>query len=253
MTDTPMLLVAIDNDGCLIRNQHVPFDLEFAARMRDYAHRGEEAPGRPVPQFTFLTGRPQPFVECLQKVFGTSLPAIYEYGAGLDLGGESRAMLHPKIDDDALVELARLRSLLRGTVLKDIPSFIQPGKDGIISVIPYDMADHGRLMDACEELAEREKLPFAVVRAVRAMDFMLPGINKAAGLVWLAEYMDIPVEQIAGIGDSRGDLDFLQKCAWAGCPANAVDAVKDVVDYVSPHEAHEGVLDIMEKIIEKNE
>ena len=252
MSDDSILVVAIDNDGCLIRDQFADFDLEFAKTMRDYARRAEEAPGDPVPRFTFLTGRPQPFVECMQKLFGTSLPAIYENGAGLDLGGQSRSRLDPRITEETLEEMARLRSLLRRTVMKDVPSFIQPGKDGTVSIIPYDMADHERLLDACEELARTEQIPLAAVRAVRAMDFMVSGVDKESGLLWLAEHMGLPLERIAGIGDSRGDVEFLRRCAWSGCPVNAVDAVKDVVDYISPHEAHEGVLDIMEKIIARN-
>lgn len=253
MKTPPFSLVVIDNDGCLVRDEFSTYDLGFVERMRSYGHRAEEAPGRPVPRFTFITGRPQPYVECLQKLFDVAQPAIFENGAGLDFGGQSRSALDPRIDEAALERLAAARVLLRRTVMRDIPSFFQPGKDGSISVIPQRAEDRQRLYEECLALAERERLGLQVIRGVRCADLVLPGIDKGTGFRWLLDTMHLNAEEVAGIGDSRGDLRFLRLCGWTGAPANAVEEVRACATYVSPYEAEWGVIDIVEAIIRNNE
>jgi hydroxymethylpyrimidine pyrophosphatase-like HAD family hydrolase len=248
----PISLVVIDNDGCLVLDQYTNYDLAFVEKMRAFAREAEKGPGNPVPLFTFITGRPQPFVECMQKMFEISLPAIFENGAGMDLGGQSRVAVHPNISEDAVDGLLDARRILRRTVMKEIPSFFQPGKDLSITIIPHDPADKPRLFDLSNEVCEREGLNFEVMIAMRAVDFMLPGTNKGDGLEWLAEHMGHPLDQVAGIGDTSGDVAFLTRCAFGAAPANAVDPVKQAADYVSPHEAQAGVLDILDKIIARN-
>jgi len=252
MNESVISLVVIDNDGCLIRDEFSTYDLGFVERMRGFARRAAEAPGRPVPQFTFITGRPQPFVECLQKLFCVNIPAIFENGAGLDLGRQSVSALDPRIDDAALDRLARARSLLRGTILREIPSFFQPGKDASVTIIPRDAADRPRLWEACLALAEKEDLGLEVIRGVRGVDLMLPGVDKGTGFDWLVRTMGLAPGQVAGIGDSRGDLRFLSRCGWNGAPANAVEEVRAAVTYASSFEAEAGVLDIMERITHRN-
>jgi len=253
MKTLPLSLVVIDNDGCLIRNEFSSYDLEFVEKMRQFARRADASPGNPVPRFTFITGRPQPYVECLQKLFDISIPAIFENGAGLDLGGQSVSELDPRIDEAALDELAAARSLLRRTVMKEIPSFFQPGKDGTITLISRHASDRPRLWETCRALAEREHLGLQVIRAVRGVDLTLPGIDKGTGLAWLLRRMDLTAAQVAGVGDSAGDLRFLALCRWSGAPANAAAEVHSAVTYVSPHEAEAGVLDIMEQLVRFNE
>jgi len=137
--------------------------------------------------------------------------------------------------------------------MKEIPSFFQPGKDGSITVIPRNAGDRPRLYDLCRALAEREHFSLQVIRGVRCVDLMLSGIDKGSGFRWLLDHMNLTTDQVAGVGDSRGDLRFLSLCRWSGAPANAVDEVRAAVTYASPHEAHEGVIDIMEALIEYNE
>ena len=248
---TRISLVAIDNDGCLIADETSMYDLAFVAKMRGYAQVAEARPDGPVPRFTFLTGRPQPFVECMTKAFGVKVPAIFENGAGMDLG-RSRVEFEPRVDDDAFERLAKVRSVLRKTVMREIDTFMQPGKDVSVTVIPQDAANRQRVFERCAEIIEREGLGVDVVRAARGADILLPGIDKGTGLDWLVSKLGLTHAEVAGIGDSKGDLPFLPRCGWSACPANAVEEIRDVATYVSPYEAERGVLDIMERIIELN-
>ncbi len=56
--------------------------------------------------------------------------------------------------------------------------------------------------------------------------------DKAACLRELAAALEIPLAQIACIGDDLNDLPMLELCGVCGCPADAVQAVRDSCDYV---------------------
>ena len=252
MAAKPIRLVVIDNDGCLIRDEFSDYDLAFVQRMRDYSQRAASEPDGPVPPFTFITGRPQPYVECLQKLFGVSLPAVYENGAGLDLGGQSVSELDPLIDDVVLDRLAEVRRELRLGIMREIPSFFQPGKDGSISVIARNADDRARLWNKCEAWGRESAADLQVIRGVRCVDIVPEGVDKGRGFERLIERVGLEADEVAGIGDSSGDLRFMGRCAWSGAPSNAVERVREVATYVSPHEAEAGVLDIMERLVEHN-
>lgn len=52
-------------------------------------------------------------------------------------------------------------------------------------------------------------------------------------------------DEVAGIGDTEGDLPLRREVSFFACPANATPEVKKVADYVAPHPNIRGVLDIL--------
>ena len=56
--------------------------------------------------------------------------------------------------------------------------------------------------------------------------------DKAACLRELAAALDIPLSEAACIGDDLNDLPMMELCGVNGCPADAVQAVKDRCRYV---------------------
>jgi hydroxymethylpyrimidine pyrophosphatase-like HAD family hydrolase len=71
-------------------------------------------------------------------------------------------------------------------------------------------------------------------------------VDKGSGVKWLSEETDIPLTQIGGIGDSTSDQKFLCLVGYSAAPANATDEIKVAVDYVSPYENGDGVVDILQ-------
>ena len=47
---------------------------------------------------------------------------------------------------------------------------------------------------------------------------------------------------VAGIGDSTGDWDFLQKCVFSACPSNGSDFLKEHCDFTASSSEVEGTL-----------
>ena len=66
---------------------------------------------------------------------------------------------------------------------------------------------------------------------------------------WLQE-QGLQWEQLAYIGDDLNDLPLLQKAGFSACPADAVPAIREVVDFVCSKAGGQGaVRELVEKLL----
>lgn len=83
-----------------------------------------------------------------------------------------------------------------------------------------------------------------------AVDISPTGINKGSGVRSYSQYTGIPLEQMLGIGDSRGDFPMLELVGHVGCPQNASDVCKAFVrergGWVSDFYYAQGVVDVIQ-------
>jgi len=81
-------------------------------------------------------------------------------------------------------------------------------------------------------LARANKLGIVwVVRGVK---------DKLAKAIELASHYDVSLSEIAYIGDDINDMDLLRQVGYSACPSDAIDEVKDIVDYVCQRKGGEG-------------
>ena len=73
------------------------------------------------------------------------------------------------------------------------------------------------------------------------LEFTAPSINKGTGLVRLSEYLDIPVQQTAAIGDNYNDIEMLEAAGFSIAMGNAIEEVRKICDYVTADNDHNGV------------
>jgi HAD superfamily hydrolase (TIGR01484 family) len=71
--------------------------------------------------------------------------------------------------------------------------------------------------------------------------FLPAGVDKASGLAAGARLLDCHLSEIVAIGDAENDLAFLSACGFSVAVRNAIDALKDVADFVTPLPNGEGV------------
>jgi hydroxymethylpyrimidine pyrophosphatase-like HAD family hydrolase len=76
--------------------------------------------------------------------------------------------------------------------------------------------------------------------------------NKATGLEEQAHLLGISLHSIAGIGDAENDIAFLMRCGTAAAPANALDSVKAVCDFVTRGDHGHGVAEFARRILESD-
>jgi hydroxymethylpyrimidine pyrophosphatase-like HAD family hydrolase len=84
------------------------------------------------------------------------------------------------------------------------------------------------------------------------LEFMHPLWNKGNGLRLLAEYMNIPQEQTAAIGDYLNDLEMLQYAGYSGAVANGAEAVRMIADVIAPSNDDGGVAWFIDRILDRS-
>ncbi len=238
-------LVACDIDGCLNRGKTHTLDVKNLARLNSY-NKNSVVTGTPV--LTLISGRPQPFVEAYANLLGVNSPCICENGALAYLPGEDRVLFHETITQDILTAVLVFRDRLRRKIVDGFPAAIEAGKEVCTSLNPLRPA-HGKVLTV-EELhdivaGEIDADLFEVTHSASAVDVTPKGVNKATGLAWLSQLYGIRPSNMIGIGDAAGDLPFLAMVGHAGAPANASEAVRKQVMYVSDKENVEGVMDVI--------
>jgi hydroxymethylpyrimidine pyrophosphatase-like HAD family hydrolase len=130
-------------------------------------------------------------------------------------------------------------------IVKTGKAYWQPGKTVCYSLFAHPPLQISEVAIEVSELVSKLSDEFEVTSAVLALNIYPKNVHKGTGLNWLAEITGISIDEMAGVGDSAGDIDFLRLVGKSAAPANAVQEVKDNVHYVSAQEAAEGLDDIL--------
>jgi len=239
-----MKLIILDCDGVLSKGEAQPFDLSLFARLAELNRRSYR--GEAVPAVTLNTGRPSPYVEAVLQAIDGWQPALYESGAGLYYPATYQFELTPDLTPAHKEALQELIRRVDQAIVQPGYAYWQPGKTVCYTLFarpPLTIADFMADVAAiAAELSDR----FAVTPAVLALNIHPAGIDKGAGLAWLAQVTGIDPADMGGVGDSTGDIDFLQRVGYAAAPLNATDNVKAIVHYLSPLPNVAGLHDILD-------
>jgi len=117
--------------------------------------------------------------------------------------------------------------LMKAFNVKDGYGIVQARKDGVLPVIIT-----GRTSDIVAARARELKI-----------EELHQGISdKLTKLKEIAENYDVQMDEIAYIGDDVNDLDCIKVCGCTACPADAVEEVKDYVNYVCQKNGGDGAV-----------
>ena len=152
----------------------------------------------------------------------------------------------PILDEERKQALQDLLLEIDSAVVKSGKAYWQPGKSVCYTLFAHHPLEITDFLDEVKAIVANYQGQFSIAQAKLALNIYPAGINKGTGLHWLAEVTDIPVEQMAGVGDTSGDVDFLQLVGYPAAPHNATDDVKAVVGYVSPKVDIAGLMDILD-------
>src|SRR5262245_47057115 len=76
------------------------------------------------------------------------------------------------------------------------------------------------------------------------------GVNKATGLAAALHELDLSPHNVVGVGDAENDHAFLSLCECSVAVANALPALKERCDLVTPAERGAGVEELAAKLLE---
>ena len=241
-------LIISDIDGCISPEESRAWDWPAFSRFAALSHAASEGRGDLAPM-TLCTGRPQPYVEALMKVLDIRFPAICESGAVLYSLSDNRSRFTPAITPEKIRGLHALRDHITTEIMPAFPGLVyQFGKEAQMSLYcerPACFTEVAELVRA--HAATLPGLEVIITPSHYYLNIDLAGVTKGAAIRLLLDELGVDPAGAAGIGDTMGDMSLRESVGFFACPANAVQAIKDVSDYVSPHRDIEGVLDILER------
>jgi hydroxymethylpyrimidine pyrophosphatase-like HAD family hydrolase len=102
------------------------------------------------------------------------------------------------------------------------------------------------VLDVIRELG----LELQVIFNKGAVMVLPAGVNKATGLTAALRELKLSPHNVVGVGDAENDHSFLKLCEFSAAVANALPAVKDVVDLVTTADHGAGVAELVAAMIE---
>ena len=244
----PVRLIISDVDGCISSEASVPFDIERFATLCRLSRQASAGRGSIAP-LTLCTGRPQPYVEVLTKLMDIRFPTICENGAVLyDLSTNS-ARYAPGLSQEKLAGIRRVRSFLETEVLpKYDKALLQFGKEAQLSVFSETPEIFSEIRPMIEQFIREKSGPDVVISASHCyLNISLSGLDKGSAIRHLMQTLGLKRQEVAGIGDTEGDLPLQREVGFFACPNNSTPEVKEVANYISPHPTIEGLLDILQR------
>jgi hydroxymethylpyrimidine pyrophosphatase-like HAD family hydrolase len=246
----PFTLIVTDVDGCVGPGEAVPYDLRVLGTLGKLNRRARR--GDSVPAVTLCTGRSAAYVDAMMQTIEGFLPAIFENGAGLYFPQNYSFAWNPSIPASARRTMLCVRELVERDVVQSGIGYVQPGKEMALTLFPMPGYTLDQVGTASLKALEGHGLLCTVEVSVTSVGIWLNGVNKGEGVKWLAQETETPLECMVGVGDAPGDNCFLELVGFPAAPANAEPEVKACVQYVSPHENGQGLLDIIDRVLAGN-
>lgn len=248
----PIRLIAADIDGCFTAGGRSHVDLEMAARVAEWNRLSvTEAT---VPALVFCTGRPLPYIQALSQVIAAQWPSISEFGAVLWCPRKQTHAIHPDYSDE---DRARYSALVAHAEEYfdggGRPVLIEAGKVCQLTLYPRHPATVREVVDEAEEFVARWREHFVIEQTPAVLNFMPRAVNKGTALEWLSRHTEIPLSEMAGIGDSDNDWDFLQHCGISSAPRNAQEGVRERSTWKLDSGPGECIVELYERVIAYNE
>lgn len=237
-----------DFDGCLSEEKPGAFiDLELVRYVRSINEKA--AKDADIPFIAINSGRPQPFIEAQAQVFGISNYCVFENGSGIFKFKDDllEVFLDPRIPTDIEAHFAEINH----RIFDKFDIIEQHGKKYTISYI-FQSKDTriSKIKNYVDSVILDMNLPYHADFGINFINVTTRGINKGTGLKLVSKKMEIPMRQIAGIGDSNGDWEFMKNCGFSACPSGASSSLKKNVDFVADFPTSEGTKQILEYIFE---
>jgi hydroxymethylpyrimidine pyrophosphatase-like HAD family hydrolase len=168
-----------------------------------------------------------PQVQLFDRVVAENGGVLY------DVATRDVKSLADKPSDDLVRELER-RSIHPLSVGRAIVATWEPHEQTVLQVI-HDL-----------------NLELQVIFNKGAVMVLPSGVNKATGLLHALESLKLSRHNTVGIGDAENDHAFLSACECAVAVDNALESIKARVDWVTPSDHGDGVIELIDRLIESD-
>jgi len=240
--------IITDLDGCISPEESIPWKLDlfwqFARLSRD-ASEGKSG----LAPITICTGRPQPYAEVLAKILDIRAPIICENGAVIYTLHDNLSRFGPGVTKEKIEGIRAIRGYIDREILPVFPGvLLQFGKESQISIFCEKPRVFASIVPLVEKFVRQQGGPELTINtSCFYLNISLAGVNKGSALTELLKELGATKGEVAGIGDTEGDLPLREAVGFFACPGNSSASIKASANYVSPYPDIEGVLDILKR------
>lgn len=250
--------ILIDVDGCVV-STNGKVSCEFFSGLSIISRYVEKANQGKFPPIAFCSGRDRNYIEAVS--FFVGLPnfwSVIESGIALFNPATKELIFNPALIDEVKRVFKEITEERIPKILEKYHQlFLYPGnmvcvalerKQGIATPIE---ALYEFILTEMADLIQKGYT--RITHSDCAIDISPAGIDKASGLQFLSQYTGINLKKTLGIGDSNGDFPLFESVGYIGCPANASEECKKLVEkrkgYISSYPYVRGVADVIENFI----
>lgn len=175
----------------------------------------------------------------------------------IDSGEIERAMIHLLTVNDSIAraeDIAEMASFEMGiyqgmyericTHCNDFRRYIREHPGEVIKVNIYHRSPESRAKSI--ERVKHLGLTLAIAETT-ALEASPKDITKASGLRELCEFLNIDIADTVAVGDAFNDIEILQAAGLSVAMGNAIDEVKQLADFVTDDNDHDGVVTVIKK------
>lgn len=240
-------LFVSDIDGC-ISEPYQPYNLSRLADLVALIHTQDST----VPAFSLCSGRAYSYVEAVSQLLGLTTPVVFESGGGMFDPVSMTVKWNPALTADVELKLLEIRKWLLSDCLPGTSMMFDYGKRTQMGIAGSDSDEVMRIVPRVEDFVRNSFPSFRVFHTPISIDISFDQITKRQGMQWLSGELDVPLENMAYIGDTNGDLPALEIVGHSFAPANATGAVRRMVNHVTDEPVTDGVYEAFTRCIDQN-
>ncbi|MCA1055629.1 Cof-type HAD-IIB family hydrolase [Rossellomorea aquimaris] len=79
------------------------------------------------------------------------------------------------------------------------------------------------------------------------------GVNKAAALIKVCDWLDLSMEEVMAVGDSMNDIAMIRESGFGVAMGNAQEVVKEAADWVTGLHTDHGVAQAIERVLSSDD
>ena len=128
---------------------------------------------------------------------------------------------------------------------EDLKTYAHEHQQDIMKVNLYHRSKESRDRNVAKLKDRALQLVFAESNNLEASPL---GITKASGLIELSTLLKIDLSETVAIGDAPNDLEILQTAGYAVAMGNALNEIKQIADFITKDNDHDGVAYAIEKL-----
>lgn len=170
------------------------------------------------------------------------------------------------VQGDAYTQTSTLEVVRHSSLPESTRNYILTTRDQVEDICGFFKKNHLRLQKATINFevesdggfVDREEtkellLSYPQIQVVcggyNNLEFTSAGVTKGAGLRFLCEHLNIPIESAMVCGDSENDKDIMEAAGFAVAMGNAEEEIKEIADYVTATNEEDGVGLAIEKFV----